>query len=84
VKPRKAVPRGGAAGLSDTGQPRASAHLVKLGPIGARRVPAGLLLVQQKSKNPLFSSTYNVFNRPKKRLDIKSCGPGPAVLALSS
>jgi hypothetical protein len=47
---------------------------VKLGPIGARRVRAGLLFVQQKSENTLFSGASVVFNRSKKRLDIKQCG----------
>jgi len=54
---------------------RASAH-DETRPIGARRVRAGLLFVQQKSKNTLFSGASAVINRPKKRLDIKSCGPG--------
>jgi hypothetical protein len=54
----------------------ASAQGVKLGPIGARRVSAGLSRVEQKSKKPSFSVVPGVFNRPKKQLDIKSCGPG--------
>jgi hypothetical protein len=32
---------------------------------------------------PLISSTSDVFNRPKKRLDIKSCGPDAPMLASS-
>jgi hypothetical protein len=32
---------------------------------------------------PLFSGASAVSNKPKKQLDIKSCGPGVAVLALS-
>jgi hypothetical protein len=34
-------------------------------------------------RKPLFSGTSGVFNRPKKQLDIKSCGPGAPMLAPS-
>jgi hypothetical protein len=34
-------------------------------------------------KKPLFSRTSDVFNRAKKRLDIKSCGPDAPTLASS-
>jgi hypothetical protein len=44
----------------------ASAQGVKLGPIGAQRVSAGLSRVEQKSKKPSFSVVPGVFNRPKK------------------
>jgi hypothetical protein len=32
-------------------------------------------------RKPLFSGISAVFNRPKKQLDIKSCGPGAPTLA---
>jgi hypothetical protein len=57
---RRAAP--GSAGLSDAGEPRSSAYC-ELGPIGARRVSAGLLRVEQKSKKAFGTSA--VFNRPK-------------------
>jgi hypothetical protein len=64
----------GAQGYRNAGQ-ATPAHTVKLGPIGARRVTAGRLLVQQKLKNAFFSDASDVLNEPKKWLDIKSCGP---------
>ena len=70
---RKAAERARSAGPQDTGQAIASAQRaagVKLGPNRAGRVSAGLSFFQQRVEKPLFSRTSDVFNRPKKRLDI--------------
>jgi hypothetical protein len=48
--------------LSDT----APAHTVKLGPIGARRVSAGLLFFRHKSKKPLFYGRFRRYQQAEK------------------
>jgi hypothetical protein len=47
------------------GQPE-QAHTVKLGPIGARRVPAGLLFVQQKSKKGFIFRCFRRYQQAEK------------------
>jgi hypothetical protein len=71
-----------AAGPQAPGKPRQRKG-VKLGPIGARRVRAGLSSSGRNRNMPLFSGSSAFFNRPKKWLDIKPCGPGAPRLALS-
>jgi hypothetical protein len=63
---RKAVVQhAGAAGLQDHG-PAAPARTVKLGPIGARRVSAGLSFVQQNSGNALIFRRFHRFQQAEK------------------
>ena len=62
---RKAAQRAASAGLQDTGQ-AAPAHTVKLGPIGARRVSAGLSFVQQNSGNALIFRRFHRFQQAEK------------------
>jgi hypothetical protein len=52
-------------GYRDTSHP-APAHTLKLGPIGARRVPAGLLFVQQKSKKGFIFRCFRRYQQAEK------------------
>jgi len=53
------------AGLQDTGQ-AAPAYPVKLGPIGARRLPAGSSFGQQNSRNVFIFRRFRRFQQAGK------------------
>jgi hypothetical protein len=43
----------------------------------------GKYVMSRKQEKPVFSGTSSVFNSPKERLDIKSCGPDTPMLVSS-